>query len=886
MYNLFKSSGFSITESAKNWRLFGQLFCCHARVDPLLSPKASSSYATFLARDLDAAQSGDEEDHEADLCENLSLINQPSAVAGGSSRKQGGCSKDKRNSAGESRASQDDNLLENKRSSRTFMVKALTNEKNYEKKNKNEPHNNKEASSVAAASASKHNTSGNDSDKSMIDITEDKEEEEIDQLALQRSKSQTDLLTMTKEDAAQVAESLTCQPTKPLINNKPPQPQQVDFLKKVNNALELDGNKTTNSLYDAESDISSSGVSSLGSSQPNSMEFDNAQTSIINVSVKHDDSLLSITDSAKDFTTDVSSTLYKAFFQIATEDELLNVINTCSRPNEILVNLERYVGPVTPFLAITCIHQIYINALNLHPRNSPSYNKLCGEVLTHQRFRSLVALIQENAKNLGNFALLTAASDLLYLRLTLKQSTIPTLLSFVDYETMDLDELRLLASCLHTPNIPMINSEYMYNISASVAVRYIDQIDDLYTLLNIMKCFGRYFTNSVKRQCEAQVVSLSHEFSGLYPDGRSMSAHMLDAFFRMEHAPLKPLLQQASDAIVNGNVPIQPQDISAILRYFVKFGYTLSNHDLLNKLSTTLYSYLPNDHASQFTTNVKWLTVFYHFNSDLLERFVAIVNRDMNDLDFVALSDVLDALAQVYYMPPDADSFFERLHDEMLRKLPTLTTSHVHNAKRKLLLTAFHFAVFGRYPEQLIQLTLNDRQIGRQSPSRYFMKDLCRAVSIERPDLLPRTIPRDLLTDSGPLKLYAFEKDVEQHLSNVIGSSHFGVVVSPVRNMPVFILRATLDGELLRVGRNPGMVPPHMHQTVQNIAIVPLPRSRFCIDSRHAVGKSRFVLRLLRAQGARVVTVPHYDWDQHDSAHKMALLRHKIFQQRADDVVE
>ena len=51
----------------------------------------------------------------------------------------------------------------------------------------------------------------------------------------------------------------------------------------------------------------------------------------------------------------------------------------------------------------------------------------------------MVNLIQENASKLGNFALLTAASDLLYLRLTLKQSTIPTLLSFVEYEAMDLD---------------------------------------------------------------------------------------------------------------------------------------------------------------------------------------------------------------------------------------------------------------------------------------------------------------------------------------------------------------------------------------------------------------------------------------------------------------
>ena len=65
----------------------------------------------------------------------------------------------------------------------------------------------------------------------------------------------------------------------------------------------------------------------------------------------------------------------------------------------------------------------------------------------------------------------------------------------------------------------------------------------------------------MKRQCEAQVISLSHEFAGLYPDGRSMSAHMLDAFYSMEDAPLKPLLQQASDAIVKGNVAIQPQVI-------------------------------------------------------------------------------------------------------------------------------------------------------------------------------------------------------------------------------------------------------------------------------------------------------------------------------------
>lgn len=69
------------------------------------------------------------------------------------------------------------------------------------------------------------------------------------------------------------------------------------------------------------------------------------------------------------------------------------------------------------------------------------------------------------------------------------------------------------------------------------------------------------------------------------------------------------------------------------------------------------------------------------------------------------------ALLQVYYQPKDADDFFDKLHHEMLKKLPTLNTSHVHNAKRKLLLTAFHFSVYGRYPEEIIRLALVDNQV-------------------------------------------------------------------------------------------------------------------------------------------------------------------------------
>jgi len=89
------------------------------------------------------------------------------------------------------------------------------------------------------------------------------------------------------------------------------------------------------------------------------------------------------------------------------------------------------------------------------------------------------------------------------------------------------------------------------------------------------------------------------------------------------------------------------QDISAILRYCVKFGYTVQGNDLLDKLSAELHKRLPQDHASQFTTNVKWLTVFYYYNESLMTLFVDNVMKHAPELDFVALSDVMDALAQV-----------------------------------------------------------------------------------------------------------------------------------------------------------------------------------------------------------------------------------------------
>lgn len=89
------------------------------------------------------------------------------------------------------------------------------------------------------------------------------------------------------------------------------------------------------------------------------------------------------------------------------------------------------------------------------------------------------------------------------------------------------------------------------------------------------------------------------------------------------------------------------QDISAVFRYCVKYGYAFHDMKLLDKLSSELHKSIRSERASQFTTNVKWLTVFYYFNKPFMQTFVECVKRDMEELDFVSLSDALDALAQV-----------------------------------------------------------------------------------------------------------------------------------------------------------------------------------------------------------------------------------------------
>lgn len=79
----------------------------------------------------------------------------------------------------------------------------------------------------------------------------------------------------------------------------------------------------------------------------------------------------------------------------------------------------------------------------------------------------------------------------------------------------------------------------------------------------------------------------------------------------------------------------------------MKYGYGFQDKQLLDKLSGVMFKRLLDEHASQFTTNIKWLTVFYYYNEDLFDRFIECVKRDMHELDFVALSDALDTLAQV-----------------------------------------------------------------------------------------------------------------------------------------------------------------------------------------------------------------------------------------------
>lgn len=65
--------------------------------------------------------------------------------------------------------------------------------------------------------------------------------------------------------------------------------------------------------------------------------------------------------------------------------------------------------------------------------------QICGIIIRDNEFRRLLSILEHNAHSLRNFALLTAASDLLLLRLTLRKKTIPTLLANVDVENLNLE---------------------------------------------------------------------------------------------------------------------------------------------------------------------------------------------------------------------------------------------------------------------------------------------------------------------------------------------------------------------------------------------------------------------------------------------------------------
>lgn len=63
-----------------------------------------------------------------------------------------------------------------------------------------------------------------------------------------------------------------------------------------------------------------------------------------------------------------------------------------------------------------------------------------------------------------------------------------------------------------------------------------------------------------------------------------------------------------------------------------------------------------------------------------------------------------------------------------------------------------------------------------------------------------------------------FFQDVRSVLTSVVGQRKFTHASSPVRGLPMFVLRQQLDGSILSVKRNPpGFIPPHFRQTVSSV---------------------------------------------------------------------
>ncbi|XP_036752614.2 FAST kinase domain-containing protein 3, mitochondrial isoform X3 [Manis pentadactyla] len=250
------------------------------------------------------------------------------------------------------------------------------------------------------------------------------------------------------------------------------------------------------------------------------------------------------------------------------------------------------------------------------------------------------------------------------------------------------------------------------------------------------------------------------------------------------------------------------------------------------------------------------------------------------------ISELIEPFGKLNHLPPNASALF--------RKLENMLLTHSNYFPPKTLLKLLHSCsliechpvnfmakIFSPYFLQQLQgeESCLDRLCLAQL-TQLFLTSVLECPFYKGPKLLPQFQVKSFLTPCYSLETpvdFQLYKSVMIGLIDLLGGRMY--FASKVLTPYCY----TIDVEL-KLDEEGFVLPPTVHEDVhKRVALCIDGPERFCLNSRHLLGKEAIKQRHLHLLGYQVVQIPYYEIEMQKSKHELVeYLQTKLFSQNAD----
>ncbi|XP_017497240.2 FAST kinase domain-containing protein 3, mitochondrial isoform X1 [Manis javanica] len=506
------------------------------------------------------------------------------------------------------------------------------------------------------------------------------------------------------------------------------------------------------------------------------------------------------------------------------------------------------------------------------------------EILENSVFRALCVQFEQEPSNLSNTGLVTALQALILLCVDPQSSLLLNLVAECQH--------RLRRSDLGIHNLCILGESLikLQGPGCGTLELIIDQLQgeklEKFTHQDIMALYRILQTCTEKVDQYQTFLNKINKFSlsivsNLSP--KSIS-EMLTALVVLDQTQALSLVIKLGKYVARYIPHFTNEELGKVLEAFIYFGYSdIFFTDALEQHVTSLCVSLDPETISKV---MEYCTSKLILSKPILNTVAEIFVCQSENFSPSQISELIEPFGKLNHLPPNASALF--------RKLENMLLTHSNYFPPKTLLKLLHSCsliechpvnfmakIFSPYFLQQLQgeESCLDRVCLVQL-TQLFLTSVLECPFYKGPKLLPQFQVKSFLTPCYSLETpvdFQLYKSVMFGLIDLLGGRMY--FASKVLTPYCY----TIDVEL-KLDEEGFVLPFKVHEDVhKRVALCIDGPERFCLNSRHLLGKEAIKQRHLHLLGYQVVQIPYYEIEMLKSKHELVeYLQTKLFSQNAD----